>query len=320
MKAFIPARTREEDFCGFFCSCDQVGWFSVMRVWQSAIVSLLGHVGFFLIVLNAPLAIYKPPRCIEMRLISAEDFYPPANAGESGDGSAAAYVDKRSEDIARPAALQPALDNPVPLVKETSKVQPPHQVGDVNAKKRPCPPPKARTSNKKAGARPVAAPSRAPNPVSLTSPESSPYAETGSAAASAAAEGLPQGAASLGDGVGCAAGPWGLKSGAPGKGEGGVVEARFGAENGPRFQKQVKPEYPSIARQLGKEGTVLLRVTIDERGRAVEVEVMSKEGLGLEEEALRAVRASTFIPARSNGRPVKSRAILPVRFVLKRSG
>jgi protein TonB len=74
-----------------------------------------------------------------------------------------------------------------------------------------------------------------------------------------------------------------------------------------------------LAKRLEKQGTVLLRVTIDERGRAAEVEILRKAGFGLDEEAVRAAKESTFIPAKRDGKPFTCRALLPIRFVLKDS-
>jgi protein TonB len=81
-------------------------------------------------------------------------------------------------------------------------------------------------------------------------------------------------------------------------------------------QKAV-PRYPRLARELGKEGSVLLRLTIDERGSLTHVEVLRGAGSGFDEEAVRAARESRFSPARMNGRAVACRAQLPVRFVLR---
>lgn len=99
----------------------------------------------------------------------------------------------------------------------------------------------------------------------------------------------------------------------------GPVESIFGASDGPRFLRRVLPHYPQLAREMGKEGTVLLRLTIDERGRLIEAVVVRGAGSGFEEQALRAVKESTFSPARRDGKPVMCRANLPVKFVLEGS-
>lgn len=105
----------------------------------------------------------------------------------------------------------------------------------------------------------------------------------------------------------------------PGSGAGGgsgPYTAAFGSGDGPRFADQVMPRYPRIARELAREGTVLLLVTIDERGRLVNAEVLKRAGSGFDEEALRAVKNSTFHPAKRNGKPISCRAHLPIHFRL----
>ncbi|GBD98051.1 transport protein TonB [bacterium BMS3Abin07] len=104
--------------------------------------------------------------------------------------------------------------------------------------------------------------------------------------------------------------------------QGGVTSDRphiteVGAADGPRFIKRVIPEYPWLARKLEKEGRVLLKLTIDETGKLIDVELVEKAGFGFDRVALQAVRRSTFLPARKNGVPVRSEALLSVKFVLK---
>lgn len=95
-------------------------------------------------------------------------------------------------------------------------------------------------------------------------------------------------------------------------------ETMFGGENGPRFLKKELPVYPILARRLGKEGKVVLRLTIDERGRLVNIEVLENPGFGFADSAIDAVRKSTFIPAQKGDKTFATRAILPIRFALRR--
>lgn len=104
-----------------------------------------------------------------------------------------------------------------------------------------------------------------------------------------------------------------------GSGGKGSLERTFGSADGPSFLHKVIPCYPALAKRLEKQGTVLLRVTIDERGRPVEIEVLKKAGFGLDEEAVKAVKDSTFVPAKRDGKPLMCKALLPIRFVLKES-
>ena len=91
----------------------------------------------------------------------------------------------------------------------------------------------------------------------------------------------------------------------------------FGSINGPKFQQRIPPRYPPRALSMGREGTVVLRLTIDEQGKLVNVEVVQSAGFGFDEEAVHAVRDSSCRPAIRDGMPATSIAELPVRFVLK---
>jgi TonB family protein len=96
-----------------------------------------------------------------------------------------------------------------------------------------------------------------------------------------------------------------------------IAEAEFGSDNAPSFAKRVMPDYPRLARRLGKEGKVVLRLFIDEHGRLLNVEIVEKAGYGFDEAAIEAVKASSFQPARLNGKPVDCKATLPVSFRLQ---
>lgn len=96
-----------------------------------------------------------------------------------------------------------------------------------------------------------------------------------------------------------------------------IVDTEFGSVNGPRFIQRENPAYPQIARRLGKEGRVVLRLTINEHGEVVNIEVIESAPYGFTESAVTAVKKSRFAPAMKDGRPVTCRAILPIRFVLK---
>lgn len=98
-----------------------------------------------------------------------------------------------------------------------------------------------------------------------------------------------------------------------------IKDVEFGSAEGPKFLHREMPVYPLVARRLGKEGRVLLRLTINERGQLLNVEVIEKAGLGFTESALEAVRKSTFSPAKKEGKPIPSRALLPIKFTLRRT-
>ena len=95
-------------------------------------------------------------------------------------------------------------------------------------------------------------------------------------------------------------------------------EVRFGFGSGPRFLRRVLPRYPRKARRLGIEGRVLLRLAIDATGRLTRVEVVNGAGNGFDEEAVSAIRQSTYKPAVHDGKPIACEALLPIRFELRR--
>ncbi len=107
------------------------------------------------------------------------------------------------------------------------------------------------------------------------------------------------------------------KSGSGGSGNASSGNPAFGSPGGPRYRHKEMPVYPALARRLGKEGKVLLRLTIDENGDLVNVEVIEDSGYGFADAAISAVKKSTFITPTLNGRPIRARALLPVIFTLR---
>jgi len=94
-------------------------------------------------------------------------------------------------------------------------------------------------------------------------------------------------------------------------------EMTFGSAGGPAFRKQSQPVYPSLARRRGKEGVVVLKLSISETGHLTHVELIEDPGHGFAEAAIEAVRSSSFSPAHYNGKPVAMQATLPIRFTLR---
>jgi protein TonB len=96
-----------------------------------------------------------------------------------------------------------------------------------------------------------------------------------------------------------------------------VINTEFGFTVAPAFLKRQMPIYPMMARKLGKEGKVVLRLFINEKGRLLNIEVVKQAGYGFTEAAVEAVKMSTFSPAREKGVSTASKALLTIRFVLK---
>jgi len=97
----------------------------------------------------------------------------------------------------------------------------------------------------------------------------------------------------------------------------GIAETIFGNSGAPDFIHREMPVYPLLARRLGKEGKVVLKLLIDRNGTLQDIEVIEASGFGFTEAAVAAIKKSAFSPAHSNGEKVPSKAILSVRFNLK---
>lgn len=81
----------------------------------------------------------------------------------------------------------------------------------------------------------------------------------------------------------------------------------------PRLLRQVRPTYPHEAFVKKVEGTVVLEIVIDERGRVSRARVVRSVPL-LDAAAVDAVLQWTFVPAQKRGRPVATIAVAPVSF------
>ena len=102
-----------------------------------------------------------------------------------------------------------------------------------------------------------------------------------------------------------------------------IYEAGRGGSPGgtsarPAYGVNPKPSYPLIARRMGAQGVVLLRVHVRADGSVAEVTVAQSSGFSqLDDSALQTVRGSwRFVPARLDGVPVESWVEVPIRFVL----
>ncbi|MCC7201997.1 MAG: energy transducer TonB [Nitrospirae bacterium] len=95
------------------------------------------------------------------------------------------------------------------------------------------------------------------------------------------------------------------------------IDTEFGLTEAPKFLRREIPRYPMMARRLGKEANVVLRLTIDENGKLLNVEVLKGADYGFTESAVEAVKRSRFLPATRDGQKMASRAILPIGFILK---
>jgi TonB family protein len=84
----------------------------------------------------------------------------------------------------------------------------------------------------------------------------------------------------------------------------------------PALKFQLKPAYPDIARLAGIEGTVYLKLLIDEKGNVAKAKVEQGVKDMLDNAALEAAKKAKFSPAMLNNKPVKVWVLLPVSFKL----
>lgn len=79
-----------------------------------------------------------------------------------------------------------------------------------------------------------------------------------------------------------------------------------------------RPAYPPIARKLGIEGVVLLRVDVSAKGTPDKIVIAQTSGATLlDEAAMKAVQGWTFVPARRGDAPIAHPVEVPIRFQLK---
>ena len=80
----------------------------------------------------------------------------------------------------------------------------------------------------------------------------------------------------------------------------------------------IRPKYPEIAQEAGIEGTVVVQVFVDERGRVKETLILKGiPNTGLDEAATNAIRGVRFRPAKQRERAVGVWISIPVNFRLK---
>ena len=82
--------------------------------------------------------------------------------------------------------------------------------------------------------------------------------------------------------------------------------------------RPIKPKYPEIAQEAGIEGTVVVQVFVDEKGRVKETIILKGiPNTGLDEAAADAIRIVRFKPAKQRERAVGVWISIPVNFRLK---
>jgi len=87
---------------------------------------------------------------------------------------------------------------------------------------------------------------------------------------------------------------------------------------GVRYARIAKPKYPRQARKMGWEGTTLLRVLVNQKGKTKFIEISHSSGFAtLDKAAMKAVKHWRFHPARSETEAVESWVKIPIVFNLE---
>jgi len=90
----------------------------------------------------------------------------------------------------------------------------------------------------------------------------------------------------------------------------------------PQLLNRVIPKYPESARAKGIEGVVYVKALVGTDGIVRTAEIMKNEGgvPELGQSALEAAQASSFAPAKKDGKAVAVWVTIPFRFALQKSG
>lgn len=121
--------------------------------------------------------------------------------------------------------------------------------------------------------------------------------------------------AGQGQGIGDGAGS-GLGDGSGGGTGGGPYRAGSGIQP-PRLLREVKADYTEDARRKRLSGDVVLEIVVTRDGRVGNISVLRGLGLGLDQQAIAAVRQWQFAPARRLGEPVDVVVEVAVEFKLR---
>jgi protein TonB len=89
-------------------------------------------------------------------------------------------------------------------------------------------------------------------------------------------------------------------------------------DNPPQIIDYIKPRYPKVAERNGLEGTVILRILINEQGLVIQTKITEIRGFrGFGVAALQAVRQWRFRPAMIKEAPVPVWCTQEIRFEIK---
>jgi len=88
--------------------------------------------------------------------------------------------------------------------------------------------------------------------------------------------------------------------------------------SGVEYIQAPQPQYPPIARRMGEEGKVILRVLVNATGRPERIDVRQSSGSArLDEAARQAAARALFKPHLEDGRAIAVYALVPINFSIQ---
>jgi protein TonB len=87
-------------------------------------------------------------------------------------------------------------------------------------------------------------------------------------------------------------------------------------EKAPVPIREIRPEYPDIARRANMEGTVWVKMWVDKEGKVKKAVVLKSDAEVFNDPAIKAAMQYVFTPAMMNNGPVAVWASMPFRFKL----
>ena len=267
-------------------------------IW-SALLSATLHVLILGWIANLPVgyAAVAQKKILKVALIQKAV---PLPIGEGHGPGAIAAPPPATRDVPAAPASKPKRDKPKPPPKVKKITKPQRKLSP-----RPPPPP-----------HPVVQKPRPKITIPPVAPVFSQPEQNGiGAGETIEAEGDAYGIASSGEGEHSSPSEWGTGNGQRRGGGGGGNAAQ------PNYNVNPKPPYPRIARRLGAQGVVTLRVFVRKDGSVGQAEVLRSSGFRmLDNSALKTVRSAwRFIPAQMDGLAIDSWVEVPIKFVLEAS-
>lgn len=85
----------------------------------------------------------------------------------------------------------------------------------------------------------------------------------------------------------------------------------------PAFLRKIEPVYPRSEQRAGSQAYVLAEVTIDDKGKVLEVKIAKSAGMHFDNAVIEALNKSVFVPGYIGKEAVAVRVLVPFRFNLR---